>query len=101
MSSKRFNAKSNGTVRVIHLRTGAAKLPRALTCSESEHFRMLLVDRLHTLRVRSGTDACVGVALSGAAWITLVSGSLPSRTCMDMSAYAAGALAMMMAKEEQ
>lgn len=102
MSKSRFNTRGDGTVRVIHLRTGRpTKGGRALTGMEVARLRTLLTARLHTINDHKGTDACVGVALSGSAWITLMSGSLPSRTCMDMSAYAAGALAVMLSKKEE
>lgn len=98
MSSKRFNAKNDGTVRVIHLRTGAPKHGvRSLTATEVRRLRLLLQERLTTLKATSGTIVYAGVAMSGSAWITLMSGSLPPRTCMDMSAFAAGALAVMLA----
>lgn len=102
MSKSRFNTRGDGTVRVIHLRTGRpTKGGRALTGMEVARLRTLLNTRLRTFIDRKGTDAWVHVDERGSAWITLMSGSLPSRTCMDMSAYAAGALAVMLSKKEE
>lgn len=98
MSSKRFNAMNDGTERVIYLRTGAPRHGvRNLTATEARQLRLLLQERLTTLKATSGTIVHVGTAMCGSAWITLMSGSLPPRTCTDMSAFAAGALAVMLA----
>lgn len=99
MARNRFNSNISGTARVIHLRTGWTKELSDLTPAQVVRWQRLLQARLSTLKATRGTIADVWTAVDGRAWITLEAGSLPARTCMDMSAFAAGALAMMVFQE--